>query len=137
MGLWALQYMVDKGELPASLAKTMYPTYLASTFRSVRFGLTEAHGKGIALQFNALADAGAIRYDSASKVFAIDSTKIKDAVTALTRRLLTIEAEGSKAKAQEILDQLAKIRPPMAEALERLKGIPVDIEPVFSSGDSH
>ena len=37
----------------------MYTTFLASAFRSIRFGLNEAHGKGIALQLNYLLDAGA------------------------------------------------------------------------------
>src|SRR5262249_15080581 len=52
--LWALQYLMDKGSLDKSLERDLYTTYLASSFRSVRFGLKEAHGKGQALQFNYL-----------------------------------------------------------------------------------
>jgi hypothetical protein len=44
---------------------------------------------------------------------------------------LTLEAEGSYEKAKAILDKFAVIRPPMQEALEKLKTVPVDIEPVF------
>ena len=51
-GLWALQYLVDKGVLDKSLERTMYTTFLASAFRSIRFGLNEAHGRGVALQLN-------------------------------------------------------------------------------------
>ena len=52
-------------------------------------------------------------------------------MTKLTRDLLTLEAEGSYDKAKALLDKFAVIRPPMQQALDRLKEVPVDIEPVF------
>ena len=130
-GLWALQYMIDRGIIEKSMERTLYTTYLASMFRSVRFGITEAHGRGVALQFNYLTDEGAIKFNQANGTFSIDHAKIKDAVRKLTRDLLTMEAEGSYEKAKAILDKFALIRPPMQQALDRLKDVPVDIEPVF------
>src|SRR5215204_6639097 len=62
-GLWALQYMIDRGIIDKSMERTLYTTYLASMFRSVRFGITEAHGRGVAMQFNFLMDDDAIRFD--------------------------------------------------------------------------
>jgi hypothetical protein len=100
-------------------------------FRSVRFGITEAHGRGVAMQFNYLTDEGAIGYDEAAGTFSVDSSKIKDGVRKLTHDLLTLEAEGSYAKAKEMLDRFALIRPQMKQALDRLANVPVDIEPVF------
>ena len=41
-----IQHMIDKGVLPKSLERPLYTTYLASAFRSIRFGINEAHGKG-------------------------------------------------------------------------------------------
>ena len=130
-GLWALQYMIDRGIIEKSMERTLYTTYLASMFRSVRFGITEAHGRGVAMQFNYLADEGAIKFNQASGTFSVDATKIKDSVRKVTQELLTIEAEGSYDKAKAILDKFAVIRPPMQQALDRLKDVPVDIEPVF------
>ncbi|KAM0858365.1 hypothetical protein ACQ4PT_047867 [Festuca glaucescens] len=52
VGLWALNFLINKGLLPKSLSKSMYVSFLAGCFRSIRFGLEEAHGKGQALQFN-------------------------------------------------------------------------------------
>lgn len=130
-GLWALQYMIDRGIIEKSMERTLYTTYLASMFRSVRFGITEAHGRGVALQFNYLTDEGAIKFNQANGTFSIDHAKIKDAVRKLTRDILTMEAEGSYEKAKAILDKFALIRPPMQQALDRLKDVPVDIEPVF------
>ncbi len=130
-GLWALQYMIDRGIIEKSMERTLYTTYLASMFRSVRFGITEAHGRGVAMQFNYLSDEGAIKFDEASGKFSIDNSKIKASVTKLTRELLTLEAEGSYDKAKAILDKFAVVRPPMQQALDKLKDVPVDIEAVF------
>jgi hypothetical protein len=130
-GLWALQHLIDKGALPRTLEETLYTTYLASAFRSVRFGITEAHGKGVAMQFNYLTDEGAIHFDERAGTFSIVPAKIKDAVRKLTHDLLTVEAEGSYDGAKAMLDKYGVIRPPMQGALERLKGVPVDIEPSY------
>jgi hypothetical protein len=130
-GLWALQYLIDKGVVDRSLERSLYTTFLASTFRSVRFGITEAHGRGIALQFNYLTDEGAIRIDEPSGTFSIDNAKIKEAVRKLSGEILTLQAEGSYDKAKALLDKYALIRPPMQRALDKLKDVPVDIEPIF------
>ena len=130
-GLWALQYMIDRGIIEKSMERTLYTTYLASMFRSVRFGITEAHGRGVAMQFNYLSDEGAIKFNEARGTFSIDHAKIKDGVRKLTHDLLTLEAEGSYDAAKALLDKYAVIRPPMKQALDKLKSVPVDIEPVF------
>ncbi|HEV2800927.1 MAG TPA: hypothetical protein VGW12_10545 [Pyrinomonadaceae bacterium] len=130
-GLWALQYLMDKGVVERSMERSLYTTYLASCFRSVRFGITEAHGKGIAVQFNYLTDEGAIKFDQRTGTFRIDEARIKPAVTKLAREILTLQAEGSYTKAKAMLDRYGVIRPPMQRALARLNNVPVDIEPHF------
>jgi hypothetical protein len=130
-GLWALQYLIDKGVVDKSLERSLYTTFLASMFRSVRFGITEAHGKGVAVQFNYLSDEGAILYDEKSGTFSVEQTKIKEAVRRLTHDILTLQAEGSYEKAKAMLDKYGVIRPPMQLALDKLGSVPVDIEPIF------
>jgi hypothetical protein len=130
-GLWALQYLIGRGVVPAALETTLYRTFLASMFRSVRFGISEAHGRGVALQFNYLVEAGAIEPGADSSTFRVVAPKIKDAVRRLTGELLTVEAEGDYAKAKEMLDRYAVIKPAMQRALDALKNVPVDIEPSF------
>jgi hypothetical protein len=130
-GLWALQYLIDKGVIDKQMQRTLYTTYLASMFRSVRFGLTESHARGVAMQFNYFTDEGAIKFDERTNKFSVDNTKIRDAVRKLTHDLLTLEAEGSYDKAKAILDKYSLIRPPMKGALDRLINVPVDIEPIF------
>ena len=130
-GLWALQYLIDKGKVDRAMERDLYTTYLASSFRSVRFGVNEAHGKGQALQFNYLTDEGAIKVDEAAGTFSIDTSKIKEAVRKLTSEILTIEAEGSYEKAKAMLDRYGVIRPAMQKGLDKLGDVPVDIEPNY------
>ncbi len=133
-GLWAMQELVDKGVLDESFARTMYTTFLASSFRSIRFGINEAHGRGQALQLNDLLDRGGFRVNP-DGTFSVDEAKIRDAVTALTAELLTIQAEGSYEKGKAILDRLAVVRPETQRVLDRLEDVPVDIEPRFVTAE--
>jgi hypothetical protein len=132
--LFAIQHMIDKGVLPRTLERTLYTTYLASAFRSIRFGITEAHGKGQTMQLNYLLDAGAftIRPDG---TFAVVPAKIKEGVTSLTREFMTIQAEGDYAKAKEMQTRLGVIRPEVQRALDKLKNVPIDIEPRFVTAE--
>ena len=114
----------------------MYVTFLASAFRSVRFGLNEAHGKGIALQFNYLVDEGAFVYDATNKTFSVNFATIKAAVTKLTAEIMTIQAEGSYDKAKAMLDTYGIVRPEMQAVLDRMNTVPVDIAPVFPIADA-
>jgi hypothetical protein len=135
-GLFMLQYFFDHGVLPGGerAEHQLYTTYLASAFRTLRFGITEAHGRGMAVQFNYFLDHGAFvaRPDG---TFEVDFTKIKPAVRDLTHLLMTMEAEGNYGAAQKLLDRNAVIRPVVNRALERLDSIPVDIQPVFVTAD--
>jgi hypothetical protein len=129
-GLWALKQLADKKQIEPAIAETMYTTFLASAFRSIRFGINEAHGRGIAIQLNYLLDAGAftIRPDG---TFEVDHAKMPDAVTALTRDIMTLQAEGQYAKAKDLIGRLGVVRQPIQQALDRLAKVPVDIEPKF------
>jgi hypothetical protein len=107
----------------------LYTTFLASAFRSLRFGLTEAHGKGMALQFNYITEKGGF-VANADGTFAVNFAKIKGAVRDLTHDLLTIEAQGDYAAAKKMLDQWAVVRPEMQRAFDGLASVPTDIDPV-------
>ncbi len=142
-GLFALQYMMDHSKdlglekvLPSDEAaqRQLYVTFLASAFRSLRFGLNDAHGKGMAVQFNYLTDKGGF-VAHGDGTFSVDMDKIKDGVRDLDRDLLTLEAEGNYAGAKKMLDELGVIRPAVKRTLGRLQGIPTDIEPVFVTAD--
>ena len=130
-GLFMLQYLFDHKMLPAA-EHPLYTTFLASSFRTLRFGVHEAHGKGMAMQVNYLMDKGAF-VAKPDGTFAVDFTKVKGAVRDLVHELLDVEATGDYARAKKMLDELGVIRPSMARALDKLKDLPTDIEPIRPS----
>jgi 5-enolpyruvylshikimate-3-phosphate synthase len=134
-GLWALQQLIDAGILPKTLEQTMYTTFLASAFRSIRFGIDEAHGKAVAVQLNAFLDGGAVTVN-ADGTFAVVPGTIAAVVTALTREVMTLQAQGSHAKATALLARMGVVRPAVQKVLERLSDVPVDIAPRFVTAEA-
>ena len=145
-GLFALQYLMtqaDKGAgaNPAPLPhgpdaeRQLYTTYLASSFRTLRFGLQDSHAKGMAIQFNYFLDKGAF-VANPDGTFSVDLSKIKDAVASLDHDFLTLEATGDYAGAKKLLSTMMVIRPEVQKGLDRLKSVPTDIEPLFVTADA-
>jgi hypothetical protein len=133
-GLWALQFLVDRGKLDKGLEQTMYTTYLASMFRSIRFGINEAHGRGVAMQLNYFLDNGGVTVAS-DGTFTVNQERIRQNVIDLTRDIMTLQAVGGYGDATQVIERLAIVRPPVQTVLDRLKDVPVDIEPRFVTAE--
>ncbi|MBS0393507.1 MAG: hypothetical protein JSR54_02720 [Proteobacteria bacterium] len=125
-GLWALQQLVDRGVLPRSEEQAFYVTYLASMFRTLRFGTTDAHARGMLLQLNYLLEHGGVRV-AADGRFAVDFRRVRAAVEGLARELLTLEALGDHARAEAWMAARSALRPEAARLIGTLSDVPVDI----------
>jgi hypothetical protein len=133
-GLWALQHLIDRGKLDAGFQETMYVTFLASIFRSLRFGINEAHGRGVAIQLNYFLDHGGVTV-AADGTFAVNPARIKQCVTDLTHDIMTLQATADYAAAKQMIERLGVIRPPVQTVLDRLEHLPVDIAPRFVTAE--
>jgi hypothetical protein len=98
----------------------------------VRFGVAEAHGRAEIMEFNFFSERGAIARDAASGRYAIDFSRMPDAVAALAKELLEIEATGDRARAEAWFAKYGSIPPELAKSLEAASDVPVDIDPVSS-----
>jgi hypothetical protein len=127
----------DPAPLPhgADAERQLYTTYLASSFRTLRFGLQDAHAKGMAIQFNYFLDHAAF-IANADGTFQVDIGKMKDAVASLDHVFLTLEATGDYAGTQSLFGSMMMLRPETLRALDRLKSVPTDIEPLFVTADA-
>jgi Peptidase family M49 len=132
LGLYMLRHFFERGYLKHD-EKNLYTTFLASSFRTLRFGLNEAHGKGMALQFNYLTDKGAFVHNG--NAWEVNQEKIGGGIRDLAHDLLMIEASGDYAGAKRMLDTLGVLRPEMKATLNRVGGVPVDIRPIFETAD--
>jgi hypothetical protein len=132
LGIWNLMYAQQHGLVTAFDERQLLATYAGLMFRSTRFGVGEAHGRGTAIQWNWLRERGAVTPVAGGK-YTVDFAKSRDAVRDLATELLTIEATGDYARAKTLLDKYGKETPEMAAVNATLKDIPVDITPVFAA----
>jgi len=140
-GLYVLDVMMGKGQLKGILGqgeaaeRKLYTTFLASAFRTLHFGLTDSHARGMAIQVNYLLDKGGF-VSHGDGTFSVDFDKIKAAVKDLDREFLMIEATGDYARAKEMMARYVVIRPDVQKALDKMKSVPNDIRPQFKTANS-
>ena len=134
LGLHMVQVLNARGDLPGEDVRGNYVSFLASLFRSTRFGGADAHGRANIAAFNYLQQMGAFTRDSASGKYSVDFPRFQSAMDSLSNRILTIQGNGDYAGLGAFQDQYGKILPELQRDLDRLKtkGIPVDI--VFKQG---
>ena len=130
LGQWNMLYARDKGILTAFDERQQWATYAGLMFRSMRFGVDEAHGRGTAIQWNWLRERGAI-VPAGDGTFRVDFTKIEDALPELATELLVTQATGDYARAQRLLATYGVSNPEIEGIIARMKDIPVDLTPVF------
>jgi hypothetical protein len=131
-GMFGLKWLVDHGVLPKEKLEEFYASYVGGIFRTVRFGVAEAHGQAEMMEFNYLSSRGAIRRESSWR-YTIDYDKMPDAMADLAKELLEIEATGDRQRAENWFQKYGSM-PSELKAILKTKtaDIPVDVDPVFS-----
>ncbi len=131
MGAYNVLYMIDKGEFPKEMRKQLLASYFAGLFRSVRFGVAEAHGQGAALQINYFLDRRAVTVDPRTRRFKVDFTALEKAIGQLVNNLCSLQHHGHVDGVQALLSRYGRLTPPVEAALASLGSIPVDIRPIY------
>jgi hypothetical protein len=129
LGLYMVEKLGESGELQREDVRSNYVSFLASLFRSVRFGGSDAHGRANIAAFNFLQQQGAFTRDSATGRYRVDVPKFKAGMNALTEKILTLQGNGDYEGVGVFQEQYGKISPELQKDLDRLKtkGIPVDV----------
>ncbi len=131
VGLYSLGHFIQTGVLPPDFEQKAYVTFLASIFRAVRFGATEAHGQANMVTFNYLLNENAILYNQAAKKYGLNAKNMRNAIKKLAADLLMIEGDGDYEKAKQWLQELAVVPTEMMALINSLNDIPVDLEFTF------
>jgi hypothetical protein len=132
VGMYGLKWLVDHGALPKDRLPEFYSSYVAGIFRTVRFGIAEAHGRGEMMEFNYLSEQKAIQFDPKTRRYSIDYDRMSSAIAALAKELLEIEATGDRARAESWFGKYQSMPAELQSALQAVKNVPVDIDPIFS-----
>ncbi len=128
-GMCGLFYLIERGVF--SDARKACVNYVVILFRSMRFGVDEAHGRAALLQLNWLLERSGLVHDRSSGRFLVNHERVQEGILELATRVLLLQAEGSYSEAREFLDEYGVVTPSLKEALLRMADLPVDIEPVF------
>ncbi len=131
VGEYNFYYLIDEGFYDGKLEKETAVSFLAGFFRSVRFGVDEAHGRANMIIFNFMKEKGAYRQDPGTGLWSVDFAVAKDAVVELSRELLMIQARGDYDAAQKYIEKYGMMGEDVAASLKRLEEVPVDIVPSF------
>ncbi|MDR3665897.1 MAG: peptidase [Ignavibacteriaceae bacterium] len=131
LGMYNNIFMIDKGVYPKDFDKETYITFLAGVFRSVRFGIDEAHGGGTAIIYNYLLENGGYEYNCKTEKVRVNFDKIYPALKDLANKLLMIQATGDYEGAKKFIARYAIFSPSMEKLRSKLSSLPVDIKPVF------
>lgn len=133
LGLYMINQLHEKGEIEGDL-ESYHITFVASIFRSIRFGSSSAHGKANMIRFNYFLERGAIERDSTSGTYRVNFDHFAQATDDLSRLILTIQGDGDYEAATDLVNNKAQILPQLQSDLDRLseEGIPVDI--IFKQG---
>jgi hypothetical protein len=136
VGMWILLQAIDSRWVTAFDEPSLAATVTALFYRSIRFGVDEAHGGGTAVQWNWFREKNAV-VPAADGRYRVDPKRFREAVRSLSSELLLIEATGDLPRARRLLERYGKETPEMEAVNARLKDIAVDITPVYvGAGES-
>ena len=132
LGLYMITQLHQQGEIEGDL-KTYYTTFMASIFRSIRFGTSSAHGKANMIRFNFFKDQE-VFIRSEKGTYKINYDKMTDAMNALSAKILKLQGEGDYEGVAALVASETVIKEDLKSDLARLAklGIPVDV--VFEQG---
>jgi hypothetical protein len=131
MGAYNVLFMMDKGVLPATEKPQIRAAYVAGLFRAMRFGDTDAHGKGAAMQYRYLRDKGGIVWDAQAKRFRIDPGKLDAGIRDLVHDIITLQATGDYNGTKAFLAKWAVMDAEAKQVTGEMGHIPVDIHPIY------
>ncbi|MBN1274677.1 peptidase [Candidatus Woesearchaeota archaeon] len=132
LGVHNASVLAESGVLEKRMAEEVLVTYVAGIFRSIRFGLGEAHAGANMLAYNWLEEQGAARLEGRRLV--IDRDQAKESLLLLVKRLLLIEDEGDRAGAEALLKKYNIMPGHVKEVLDGMSDIPIDIKPITPLG---
>jgi hypothetical protein len=131
MGIYNIIFMIQKGELPEELKNKSLFTYIAGLFRSIRFGVVEAHGKGAAMQLNTYLKEGSVVYLPETGKYQVNFKKLEESVKNLVARICTLQHNGDKNVVDKMFEEFAHLDKTTLDSLNKLERIPIDIRPCY------
>ena len=134
LGLYMVTELHKAGELGDTDLRDNYVTFMAGIFRSIRFGAASAHGKANMVRFNFFLEKGAFVRDAATGTYRVDFDRMEQAMTDLSRLLLTLQGDGDYDGATALTNESGVIREQLQADLDRLTAAQIPVDITFRQG---
>jgi len=134
LGLYMITELHKAGELGDVDLRDYYTTFMTSVFRSIRFGASSAHGTANMVRFNFFLDEGAFVRDAETGKYRVDYGRMEEAMTNLSRLLLTLQGDGDYEGAAELTATRGIISPQLQADLDRLTQADIPVDITFQQG---
>jgi len=133
LGLYMVTSLNEAGVLQGNI-DDFYITFVASVYRSVRFGASSAHGRANMITFNTLMNSGCLERTKKGLIVKVPEMKI--AIRNLAAELLHLQGDGNLEGVKKMLAERGGIDESLQTELNQIQKnkIPVDI--VFEQGTS-
>lgn len=128
LGLYMVRQLRARNELTTGRMEDNLVSFLASTFRSVRFGSGDAHGRANIVALNFLERRGAFTREADGR-YRVNPERMLQAMDALSQTILELQGRGDYDGVGVLYREYGTISPTLKADLARLnqKSIPVDI----------
>jgi len=134
LSLFLITKMVEDGLLEEHDLMDNYVTFLASIFRSIRFGVASSHGKANMIRFYYFQEMDAFTRNPETGTYSVNFEKMQEAMKSLANRILTIQGDGDYDGAQQLVVEKGFIRPELQADLDRLKELDIPVDIIFNQG---
>jgi len=127
-GLYIVQTLIERGHITDITVEDAYVTFIAGLMRSVRFGVTEAHGVANMMCFNYLQDNGAFSKDKQGR-YTVNIKNMRKAVEGWAALVIKTEGDGDYKAAKNYAAKNGVVRPELQKDLQVIEkaDIPIDI----------
>jgi hypothetical protein len=133
LSLFLITEMYEEGMLGERDLMDNYVTFMASIFRSIRFGVASSHGKANMVRFYYFQDKGAFT-KNLNGTYSINFQKMQVAMNELALLILTTQGDGNYDLAKRLIDESGFIREELQADLDRLKELNIPVDIVFNQG---
>lgn len=134
LSLFLITKMAEQGLLEKEDLMDNYVTFMASIFRSIRFGVASSHGKANMIRFYYFQESGAFSRDITRGTYRVDMEKMQKAMNNLATLILTTQGDGDYLQARKMVEEMGFIRQELQEDLDRLKELSIPVDIVFNQG---
>ncbi len=132
LGLYMVEQLHKKGEIGGDM-KDYMTTFMASIFRSVRFGASSAHGVANMIRFNFFKEKGAFTKNE-DGTYKVNYKKMEGAMKDLSNLILTLQGNGDYGGVTKLVDEKGKISADLQKDLDKLSNANIPVDVIFEQG---